>query len=141
MNYKHLYLFIIILLSTHLAQAQTGKVTIKGDAGVQALVDKHIAYNKNLKGFPGFRVQIFFESGNYSKSRAYGEKSKFSARYPEVESYVIYQEPYYKVRVGNFRNRVEAEAFKQRILEEWPEAYIVKDDIQMPAVYKPEKFN
>lgn len=138
---KATVLLVFVMACLTLSYGQTGKVTIKGDPAVQRLVEKHIAYNQNLKGFPGYRVQIFFESGNYSKSRAYGEKSKFAARYAGVEAYVVYQEPYYKVRVGNFRNRFEAEAFRQRILGDWPEAYIVKDDIQMPSVVKPEKFN
>ena len=136
--------FFIFLLSVFTFCSQLsaqGKVTLYGDKGVESLVAKHISFNENVKGFPGYRIQIYFESGNYSKNKAYGEKGKFLSRFPDVSAYVIFQEPYYKVRVGNFRNKLEAEAFKQRIKEQWPEAYIIKDDIDLPGVYPPEKID
>jgi hypothetical protein len=133
-----LLIFIAVMLFSPRLNAQ-GKVTLYGDKGVETLVARHIAFNEYVKGFPGYRIQIYFDSGNYSKNRAFGEKAKFIARYPDVAAYVIFQEPYYKVRVGNFRNKLEAEAFKQRIKEQWPEAYIIKDDIDLPGVYPPEE--
>lgn len=133
-----LFISMLLLLSFGQLFAQ-GKVTILGDKGVESIVARHIAFNENVKGFPGYRIQIYFESGNYSKNKAFGEKGKFMARYPDVAAYVIFQEPYYKVRVGNFRNKLEAEAFKARIKEQWPEAYIIKDDIDMPGIYPPEE--
>jgi len=134
--------FLLFLLPVMFAfnqlQAQ-GRVTILGDKGVESLVAKHVAFNESVKGFPGYRIQIYFESGNYSKNKAFGEKGKFMSRFPEVSAYVIFQEPYYKVRVGNFRNKLEAESFKQRIKEQWPEAYIIKDDIELPGIFAPEE--
>lgn len=134
--------FFIFLLSVFTFCSQLsaqGKVTLYGDKGVESLVAKHISFNENVKGFPGYRIQIYFESGNYSKNKAFGEKGKFMSRFPEVSAYVVFQEPYYKVRVGNFRNKLEAEAFKQRIKEQWPEAYIIKDDIELPEIFPPKE--
>jgi len=135
-------LFSVALFFTALicVQAQ-GKVVILGDNGVEALVAKHISFNENVKGFPGYRIQIYFESGNYSKNKAFGEKGKFISRFPDIAAYVIFQEPYYKVRVGNFRNKLDAEAFKQRIKKQWPEAYIIKDDIELPEIFPPKKLD
>ncbi len=137
---RYIYLNILSLLFSVALQAQ-GKVILYGDKGVESVVARHVAFNENVKGFPGYRIQIFFESGNYSKNKAFGEKGKFISRYPEISAYVIFQEPYYKVRVGNFRNKLEAEAFKQRIKEQWPECYIIKDDIDMPAIYPPQEID
>ncbi|MDX9932949.1 MAG: SPOR domain-containing protein [Bacteroidales bacterium] len=132
-------IFILITMScTAFASAQ-GRVNILGDKGVETLVAKHISFNENVKGFPGYRIQIYFESGNYSKNKAFGEKGKFMSRFPEIKAYVVFQEPYYKVRVGNFRNKLDAEAFKQRIKEQWPEAYIIKDDIELPEIFPPKE--
>jgi hypothetical protein len=137
-NMRFVFFLLSVIVATSVVQAQ-GKVTIHGDKGVESLVAKHISFNEKVKGFPGYRIQIYFESGNYSKNKAFGEKGKFLSRFPEISAYVIFQEPYYKVRVGNFRNKLEAEAFKQRIKEQWPEAYIIKDDIEMPGIYPPEE--
>ncbi len=133
-----LFVLIAVMFFVPRLSAQ-GSVTLYGDKGVETLVGRHVAFNEYVKGFPGYRIQIYFDSGNYSKNRAFGEKAKFIARYPDVAAYVIFQEPYYKVRVGNFRNKLEAEAFKQRIKEQWPEAYIIKDDIDLPGIYAPEE--
>jgi len=133
-----LLLFTSLLLAVNNLQAQ-GKVTILGDKNIETIVSKHVYFNENVKGFQGYRIQIFFESGNYSKSKAFGEKGKFMSRFPEIEAYVVFQEPYYKVRVGNFRDKLEAEAFKQRIKEQWPESYIIKDDIELPGIFPPSE--
>ncbi len=134
-----LIILSIALFALSFSASAQGKFNLKGESGVETIVAKHIYFNENVKGFPGYRIQIFFESGNYSKNRAFGEKAKFLARYPDVAAYVVYQEPYYKVRVGNFRNKLEAEAFRQRIIEEWPEAYLIKDDIDLPGIFPPEE--
>ena len=134
-----LIILTIALFALSTAASAQGKFTLNGEKGIETIVAKHIYFNENVKGFPGYRIQIFFESGNYSKNRAFGEKAKFMSRYPDVAAYVVYQEPYYKVRVGNFRNKLEAEAFKQRIIEQWPESYLIKDDIDLPGIFSPEE--
>lgn len=136
---KNLILILLLTVLTITASFGQQKVKIIAAPGIDALVARHISYNENVKGFPGYRIQIFFDAGNYSKSKAFGEKSKFLAKHPEISAYVVFQEPYYKVRVGNFRNKLEAEAFRQRIIETWPESYILKDDIEMPGIFAPEK--
>lgn len=133
------FYFIILVAFIALQAKPQGKITIQGDPNIETILAKHVSFNENVKGFPGYRIQIFFESGNYSKNKAFGEKSKFISRYPDVAAYVIFQEPYYKVRVGNFRNKLEAEAFKMKIIDQWSEAYIVKDDIDLPGIITLEK--
>jgi len=136
-----LLILCIALFALSFSVSAQGKYNLKGDAAIETIVAKHIYFNENVKGFPGYRIQIFFESGNYSRNRAFGEKAKFMARYPDVQAYVVYQEPYYKVRVGNFRNKLEAEAFRQRIIEDWPEAYLIKDDIDLPGIFAPKEID
>ncbi|MBN2729684.1 MAG: hypothetical protein JXR53_10710 [Bacteroidales bacterium] len=134
-----LIILTIALFAISVSVSAQGKFTLNGEKGIETIVAKHIYFNENVKGFPGYRIQIFFESGNYSRNRAFGEKGKFMSRYPDVAAYVVFQEPYYKVRVGNFRNKLEAEAFKLRIIEQWPEAYLIKDDIDLPGIFAPEE--
>lgn len=138
-NIMRLIILTIALFAISVSVSAQGKFTLNGEKGIETIVAKHIYFNENVKGFPGYRIQIFFESGNYSRNRAFGEKGKFMSRYPDVAAYVVFQEPYYKVRVGNFRNKLEAEAFKLRIIEQWPEAYLIKDDIDLPGIFAPEE--
>jgi hypothetical protein len=106
-------------------------VTVIEDPKIISLVEKHTYLNEKQK-IVGWRVQIFFESGNNSKSRAYNKKGLFMAMYPNTGVYLMFQSPYYKVRVGDFRSRMDAEGFKQKLLGEFPDAFVVKDEINFP---------
>jgi len=110
-----------------------GNVEIIQDARIDDLVNTHIAINKKFKQ-NGYRIQIFFDSGNNSKSAAYKAKSDFLTLYPDIESYVVFESPYYKVRVGNFRTRLDAQRFLNVISSHYTNAFIVKDVIDYPQL-------
>jgi len=128
--------FSILILSVNgFSQVlKSGKVEIIQDQKVNVLVNKHIAFNENLKGIQGYRIQIYFDSGNNSKSKALSVKSEFTSKYGEVGCYVMFQEPNYKVRVGDFRNRIDATRFLKKIYEQFQNAFIVKDEINLPEI-------
>lgn len=108
---------------------KTGKVeVIVQDQRITSLVAKHVAFNENRSGIKGFRVQIFFDSGNNSKSKAISVMNQFKDKYPNVGAYLMFQEPNYKVRVGDFRTRMDAQKLLHAITEEFPTAFVVKDD-------------
>jgi hypothetical protein len=108
---------------------KTGKVEIiVQDARINTLVEKHVAFNENRNSIKGFRIQIFFDSGNNSKSKATTIMNEFTAKHPKTEAYLMFLEPNYKVRVGDFRSRMDAQRFLYKIAEEYPDAFIVKDD-------------
>ena len=132
---KHIvFIFMcIVFLFSHTLSAQPENVTIVKEKGIDDLVSKHLNYNEVMKTIPGFRIQIFSGSGNFSKGNAVSERSRFMGRYPHIKAYIIFNTPYYIVRVGNFRTRLEAEAFRQLMIDHYPEAYIVKDDIDLPG--------
>lgn len=113
--------------------SQSENITITNEKGIEDLLRKHLQYNEAMKTIPGYRLQIFSGSGNYSKSNAINERARFMGRYPFTNAYVIFNTPYYIVRVGNYRTRLEAEAFRQHIIDIYPEAYIVRDDIELSS--------
>lgn len=120
------------LFKVNMYAQSAGKVDIIQDASVSGLVDKHIQLNEIQRGIPGYRVQIFFASGNNSKPNANKIRAEFLTKYPRLKAYVIYQEPYYKVRVGDFRTRLEAQGILNMISLDFPSSYIVTDEIQYP---------
>jgi hypothetical protein len=83
----------------------------------------------------GWRIEIFFEAGNYSKKLAMEARAEFVEHYPEVPSYLIFQQPYYKVRVGDYRTKMEAERFLHAIEKDYPQAFVVSDEINFPRLY------
>jgi mRNA-degrading endonuclease RelE of RelBE toxin-antitoxin system len=79
----------------------------------------------------GYRVLIFFDQ---DKSLAEQRKAAFMSGYPDHRTYVDYVAPNYRVRVGNFRTRLEAESLKAVLLVEYPTAIVVADKIDLPVL-------
>lgn len=80
----------------------------------------------------GFRILIFSQSGNHSKNAAMQAKADFEMLYPGTKVYLTFEEPYFKVKVGNFLERMNAEFFLREIRLDYPYAFIVKDELDIP---------
>ena len=119
---------VIAVVSQSSAMGQTGRVRVTGDVAVNQMVEKHIELNSKTKTIPGYRVQIASFSGTSSKSNAFGLRDRFMTDHPTVQAYIIYDEPNFNVKVGDFRTRLEAYAFLQEIKETY-KGYIIKDNI------------
>lgn len=78
---------------------------------------------------PGYRVQIYF--GN-DRTKAQELRSEFLQLFPSVPAYLVYHQPNFKVRVGDFRTRLEAIGFLNKISGSYQSAFIVPDDVKLP---------
>lgn len=112
----------------------SGNIEIIQDSRIDSIVKMHIAYNKSLEGINGYRVQIFFDAGNNSLKKAEAEAAHFQTLFPTDTAYISFTEPYYKVRVGDFRTRLEAEGYMQKILKDYPNAFVIQDIIRFPEL-------
>jgi hypothetical protein len=133
--FKLLFISILILIFINQGvKAQdhnpaSGKVEIVQDAKITQLTEQYRKMSLNNSEIDGFRVQIFFDSGSNSKNKASNVKGEFDSNYPGINSYLSYKEPYYRVRVGNFHNLIEAVGFQKKIQADYPNAFPVKDKI------------
>ena len=130
------FIFGIFLPEKNLySQHPPGKLDILQDSRIPVLVQKNIYFNTRAKGvIDGFRIQIFFDSGSDSKKRAMDSRTEFLAKHPEMNAYLSFQEPFYKVRIGDFRLRMEADGYLDKIKQEYPNAFTVKDRIYFPKI-------
>jgi hypothetical protein len=109
-----------------------GNAEIIRDSRIDSIVKMHIVYNKSLEGIQGYRVQIFFDAGNNSLNKAENEAEQYQRLFPNDTAYISFTEPYYKVRVGDFRSRLEAEGYMHKILKDYPNAFVIQDIIRLP---------
>jgi len=137
----HRSVYIILLfLFTSLVQAQVtsmtdsvsyfraGKGASNTDAPAQ--VEGFMTGMKTAEYTPaGFRVQLTSESGQGSQARANDVKARFMNGYKDVDSYLVWEAPNFKIRVGDFRTKFEASMFWKKIQAEFPNSYIVEDKI------------
>jgi len=134
-NYTITILLILAFVSVTNAQnLHEGKKEVVQDSRVDELVEKHIKVNEIANTIPGFRINIFFQSGNNSKTNANQAKTNFITKYPDVEAYVVFDEPNFKVKVGDFRTRMEARGFVEKIKADFPDAFVIKDNIFFPKI-------
>ena len=109
----------------------SGTVEIVQDASIDKLMLKHISIASETETIEGYRIQIHF-GGEREKAKLV--KTKFLQQFPEVAAYEIYQQPNFKVRVGDFRSRLEAQKFMNELHSLFPSAFIVSDDIHLPKL-------
>jgi len=114
---------ILAILMCAMAKAQSGNIVINDEAGAAELIEKHIMFNNDHGVLPGYRIQIY--SGT-SLTTAKEEKSDFLQVF-DVPAVIVFEAPNYKVRVGNYLNRFEANTDLQTLNLDYPDALIVKD--------------
>lgn len=100
------------------------------NALIDSLVNKHVALNESKMSMPGYRIQIFFGA---QRSKATEIKTDFMMKYADVPSYLLYQQPNFKVRVGDFRTRLEAQKLLESIKTQFAVAFIVRDEVKLPG--------
>jgi len=126
-------LFFLFILFPFLSVAQTdttlsekGSIISINETGINALVSKYEAILKARNGVDGWRVQIMFKT---KKKELQQLKISFIKLYPEIPTYLEYEAPYYRLRVGNCRTKLEAIKIKQEISKNFPGAYPVPEII------------
>lgn len=101
---------------------ETGKNTEKSS---EVLTDA--TTTKTREVVSGFRVQLFSTS---SIDEANAQKGAAEGLFPAEKFYIVYDPPTYKIRGGNFVNRLDADKFLQQLTEKgYRDAWIVPDRI------------
>lgn len=127
---KNLFLVIGFLMTAHIFAQSSGKVEVSFEAGIEGVLGGYTA--RALEEEPqGFRVQICTESGNNARDLANGQKVQFYNKYEGKKAYLEWESPNFKVRVGDFKNRLEASLFWKQLGEDFPAAYVVMDEIKL----------
>ena len=96
-------------------------------------MSKRIARSAS-KTISGYRVRIFFDNKQDSRTVSESVLSHFKATHPGYEAYRTYATPFFKITVGDFRTKSEAMQLLQAIKVEYPSAFIVKENINYPVV-------
>ena len=131
MGYRVFLLTVCFLASCKISML--AQVVVNAPEQLSNLVAKHIATNKlNTGKLMGFCVQICFESGSNSRERAEKYRVSFLSKYPKYSAYLTFKEPNFRVRVGDFRTRSEARGFREKIAADFPQSFVVKDEVRYP---------
>ena len=108
-------------LSSLSSSAQQGSVEIQQSKKIDKLMEVKKELNDNNKIGDRFVIQLFY--GDNGKANEVIQKYRNLYEYP---SKIAYEAPNYKVWIGNFRNRLEADRALLTLKEEFPSAFIPK---------------
>ena len=107
------------------------KVSVIKDAGIENVLQTY----KSSYTLNGYRIQIFSDN---KKQPARDEKARFLSSFNSVKAHEVYQQPFFKIRVGDFRTKLEAYKFQKEIQAQFPNSFIVKDEIDVEQLLKNE---
>ena len=132
---KRILFMILFVATASIAFAQSnGSVNVSQDDRIESLISKQRQLYKLDSSFSGYRIHIFMEIGNEALKHAEDVKKQFEKTFPDIPIYLTYAEPYFRLRAGNFRNRVEAEKCLRRIKPKFKEAFVTADMIYRPKI-------
>lgn len=127
-----LSLFIIMAVAA-MAQSR-GSLNVDQDSRIESLIAKQRTMYRIDSSFSGYRIHVFMEIGNEALQHAEEVKRQFENAFPDIPIYLTYAEPYFRLRAGDFRNRVEAEQCLRRIKPKFKEAFVTADMIYRPKL-------
>ena len=116
----------------------TSSVIVHKDARIDLLIKKQVQINEETSREArrigkGYRLLVI---NTNKRDEAVEAKTKVYTFFPELKSYLIYQSPYFKLKVGNFKERKDAEEYRERLQKYFPKGvFIMNDTIEV----KPEK--
>lgn len=115
-----------------IANTADTNIRIIASPGIKTAVAKVQQYQQLSNGtFPGYRIQIHFGQDRTNATKA---KTDFSTKYSLFPSYLSYQQPYFKVCIGDFRTKLEAVRALNSIKKDYPGAFVVRDKINPPPL-------
>lgn len=127
---------ILLLISVQLFSQEdtTSGVVVHKDPRIDLLVKKQIEVNEVItrdarRFVPGYRIQII---NTNDRAKAMDAKTRVYQEFPELKAYLMWKAPFYKLKVGNFKDRKEADDYLLNIQRIFPTGvYVVRDTIEV----------
>lgn len=100
---------------------------------VAMLMDTVASINKNIRYAQGYRILAYNGS---ERQTVMSLRKAILGRLPEEKDYLTYQQPNFRLKVGDFFSRIEAQQVLNQIRDLIPNAQIVQDQININKSYR-----
>jgi hypothetical protein len=133
-------IFMLVAAGASLKAQDSSTISVFKDPRIDALIKKQIAINDEStrdarRNIPGYRLQIISTSDRNTAIKA---KATIYEHFPELKPYLVYLAPYFRLRVGNFREKEEANDYKRELSKYFPNGISIVRDIIVVQPDKPE---
>jgi hypothetical protein len=126
-KFSCLLTFILLIPGVLLSQENEGDLRVESSASVKELIAQKIAYNQEQNSYPGYKIQIYYGS----EKECYEIKDEFTSLFPDIPTSIIFSTPQWKLQVGEYRSRLEADKSIQSIKKEYPSAIVLATEIEL----------
>ena len=127
------FIVITLLFATNYLLAND-TIIVRKDPRLDVLTQKQAEINKRTSMmtssglYKGYRIQVISTTNRDEATRI---KTEVLTRFSDQKAYLTYHSPYFKVRIGNFIKKDEAEKFRQQLNKYYPQGvYVVEDAVE-----------
>lgn len=114
---------------------------LEGKEGIKVMqpAEMEQAYQLYLKANgekkrAGYRIRLFFDNRQTARVESEMLEKVFQLQFPQIPTYRSYNNPFFKVVVGDYRTKSDAIRELGKILPLYPQAIVVKESIHFPAI-------
>jgi hypothetical protein len=101
---------------------QVSKVSISQDPKFEQLLNEKRKINSSITINDRYKIQIFNGDTENSKKTL----TDFKRENKNMDATIVFSTPLYKVWVGNFKTRIEAEKNLNDLKKKYPNAFLIK---------------
>ena len=117
-----LLLFSLFSITTNTITAQNSNLNVNQDPKFEQLLNEKRKSNTNLAYSDRYKIQIF----NGASEGAKKTLNDFRQEFKNIDGTIIFNTPNYKVWVGNFRTRMEAERNLADIQKKYKTIFLIR---------------
>lgn len=119
---KSFFIITFLFISINFAHAQEGIIHIDSSQDVKNLVIKKIKFNATKVAAKTYSIQLFYGSENGAERTL----AKFRKLFTETSSNLEFDSPSWKVKVGNYKTRLQADKHLQEIIILFSDAIVLE---------------
>ena len=121
-KFRTFSILLVTLLTTQNIFSQTKETSIEQDEKIKKLLLEKRKNNSGITINDKFKIQIFFGNIEESKKTLLAFKKEF----PLLDGTIVFSNPSYKVWVGSFKSKIEAEKALISIKKKYLSAVIIE---------------
>ncbi|TDP60385.1 SPOR domain-containing protein [Flavobacterium dankookense] len=116
------FIIAITLKISSFSYAQEAKVSVNQDVKFEQLLNEKRKINSSITINDRYKIQIFNGDSENSKKALIN----FKKENKNIDGTIVFSTPMYKVWVGNFKTRIDAEKNLQLLKKKFPNAFLIK---------------
>ncbi len=120
-----LFFIFAFSISNQIFYAQEGNTTLNQDPKFEQLLNEKRKINSSITVNDRYKIQIYNGDSETSKKAL----TDFRKEFKNFDGTIVFSTPLYKVWVGNFKSRIEAERNLIEIKKKYATAFLIKPKI------------